>query len=419
MMILLALSLAILPAADEAYLLEQATQVVAEARLTPGQSSGKWRNETPYTLRVPGGNMGYPAFWVRDAVMMLGAHLVPAGEIEGWIRLMASTLRDRDWEVRPGVVVPAHAVPDHINFDGKPTFYPGNLETGARQGGPPFGKYPPLDDHFYFLTAIYEHWKLTHNIGVFRSLGFVLLKRIYAVAASDPATGLVEAGDVDTENAKDWGFCDTVFKSGKLLFPSILKYRAAGQLSELFEAAGETGEARYYRREAARLRRAIVRTFLNPDGWLHSATGVGNQPDVWGSAFAVWAGAVGDDTARQVARTLVRAYRDGQVVRQGCVRHLPKGEWEKCIAKPDTYQNGGYWGTPSGWYIAAMHRVDPKAAREMAVDYIQFLRQSEQWEWFHPGTGRHANPRYVATVALPYISLLQAGLIARPVIASR
>src|ERR1019366_9799163 len=104
-----------------------------------------------------------------DAVMMLGADLIPAAEVEGWIRLMASTLREQDWQVRPGVVVPAYAVPDHINFDGRPVFYPGTYETGEKQGGKPFGKYPPLDDHFYFITAVYEHWKLTRDLTLFRS----------------------------------------------------------------------------------------------------------------------------------------------------------------------------------------------------------------------------------------------------------
>lgn len=411
MTLLLALSLSLLPAADEAYLHQQARQVAGAARLVPGQISGKWQNKTSYTLRTPGGNMGYPAFWVRDAVMMLGGDLVPAAEIEGWVRLIASTIRDRDWMVRPGVLVPAYAVPDHINFDGRPTFYPGNLETGEKQGGPPFGKFPPLDDHFYFLTAIYEHWRLTQDTRLFRSIGFNMVEKVYAVAQSDPPTGLVMAGDVDTENAKDWGFCDTVFKSGKLLFPSVLKFRAAGQLAELFSAAGQADKAEYYRRESERLLNSIGQTFMSPDGWLLSATGVGNQPDVWGSAFAVWAGAVDGKIARRVARTLVRAFRDATAVREGCVRHLPAGVWQKCIAKPGTYQNGGYWGTPSGWYIAAMHQVDRKAARQMAADYIRFLRQTEQWEWFNPDTGAHANPRYAATVALPYISLMQARLI--------
>ncbi len=47
---------------------------------------------------------------------------------------MASTLRGEDWQVHAGAVVPAYAVPDHINFDGRATFYPGTYDSGSKQG---------------------------------------------------------------------------------------------------------------------------------------------------------------------------------------------------------------------------------------------------------------------------------------------
>jgi hypothetical protein len=54
----------------------------------------------------------------------------------------------------------------------------------------------------------------------------------------------------------------------------------------------------------------------------------------------------------------------------------------------------------------------------MAKDFIQFLRgkmradrMAETWEWFNPDTGARNNPLYVATVALPYLCLKNAGLL--------
>jgi glycogen debranching enzyme len=428
---------ALLSSADEEFLHDQARRIVASAYLAPGQSSGQWKNETPYALHVPGGNMGYPAFWVRDAVMMLGGGLISPGELEGWIRLMASTLRTGDWQVRPGVVVPAFAVPDHINFDGKAAFYPGSYETGEKQGGKPFGKYPPLDDDFYFINAVHEHYKLTGSLGLFRSMLKVgpvemrleeVCERVYSRTPVDPASGLCIAGDIETENAKDFGFCDGVSKSGKLLFTSVMKYAAATQLANMFRAAGQIRKSKVYTADAARIRDAIGSTFYRPsshprEGWLQSATGVGNQPDVWGSAFAVSTGAVTGETARRVARSLVRAYREKTTVREGCVRHLlttdPNGGWQSTILHKGVYQNGGYWGTATGWYLIAMQRVNQTAAREMARDYVGFLRThtrpdglAEAWEWFNPDTGEHNNPQYVATVALTYCTLRNAGLLA-------
>jgi hypothetical protein len=429
----------VLSRADEIFLKEQARRIVNSARLAAGESSGQWRNTTPYDIHVPGGNMGYPAYWVRDSVMMLGGDFISAEELEGWIRLISGTLRGpEDWHVRPGVIVPAYAVPDHINFDGKPTFYPGNYETGEKQGGHPWGKYPPLDDNFYFITAVYEHWRLTGSLHLFHSqvktsFGELMLsdlcEKVYQVPPSDQATGLVVAGDVEKENAKDWGFCDGEFKSGKLLFPSVLKYVAANQLAQLFEASGQIPKARGYRDDAARIKRAVPLNFFHltqnqSEGWLHSATGVGNQPDVWGSAFAIQSGAVDTSIIQKVARALVRAFQEKTGVRQGCIRQVlttdrvNKGGWQLSISKAGTYQNGGYWGTPTGWYISAIDKVDPKAAMGMAKDYIQFLRSNmradgmaQAWEWFNPDTGEHANALYVATIALPYLSLKKAGLL--------
>jgi len=434
----------LLSPADEAIWRDEARRVVDSARLDPGQSSGKWRNGTSFVLHVPGGNMGYPAFWVRDAAMMLGGYFIAAREIEGWIRLISSTILAEDWMVRPGVLVPAFAVPDHINFDGKATYYPGNYETGAKQGGKPWGKFPPLDDHFYFLVMVHHQWKMTGSLALMRSRVKIasgevnlaeLCEKVYHVAPSDPATALVMAGDVDTDNAKDFGFCDAESKSGKLLFPSLLKYAAASGLAEMFVALGQEALASSYRTDVGLLKASIVRTFFHEsrrtqdgqqsgEGWLHSATGVGAQPDVWGSAFALWIGALEERVAQPVARALVRAYREKTAVREGCVRQIlttdqtNRGGWQISVSSIGEYQNGGYWGTPAGWYIAGMWRADRDAARNMARDYIQFLRthkraddRPEAWEWFNPDTGRSANPLYVATVALPYLSLKQAGLL--------
>ena len=256
-----------------------------------------------------------------------------------------------------------------------------------------------------------------------------LCEHVYSGVPTDPATGLVTAGSIKRENAKDWGFCDGEFKSGKLLFPSILRYIAAKELDQMFRAAGEREKAARYERDAEQINNSIPKVFFHRarrtgEGWLHSATGVGNQPDVWGSAFAVWSGVVKGRVAEKISRALVRAFQDKTAVRDGCVRQIlttdrtNHGGWQRSIVKLGTYQNGGYWGVPVGWYIAAIDRVNHRVAGEMAQAYIGFLKDNrrpdgmaEAWEWFNPETGQHNNPLYVATVALPYLSLRVAGML--------
>ncbi|MBK7406299.1 MAG: hypothetical protein IPJ41_17250 [Phycisphaerales bacterium] len=419
----------------EVFLRDQARRVIESARL----SADAPNNRTGHDLHVPGGNMGYPAFWIRDAAMMLGADFIGAAELSGWIRLICSTIPEPvDYNVREGVVVPAWSVPDHITFEGKACFYPGSYETGDRQGGAPWGKYPPLDDAFYFLQMIVRHWRLT---GSTTPAGPTLTTsarerplaeicdHVYDAVPCDAETKLVVAGDVDTENAKDWGFCDSILKSGKLLFPSLLKLDAARGLSELFGAAGDPDRAARYRQDAETLAAAIKPAFLTSaaeadEGWLHSATGVGNQPDVWGSAFAVHSGAISGDDAARISHALGRAYRERTAVRGGFVRHLlttdptNAGGWERSVSPLGEYQNGGYWGTPVGWYISALHKTDEDLARALARDYLTTLRghlrpdgTAEAWEWVNEERARTANSLYVATVALPYLALQDAGLL--------
>ena len=428
----------ILSASDEAFLADQARRVCVSAELKPGATNAGWRNVTPYTLHVPGGNMGYHAFWVRDSVMMLESGLISSRELEDWIRFISSVITNRDWKVRPGVVVPAFSIPDHINLDGRPTYYPGNYETGDKQGGSSFGKYPPLDDQFYYISAGYFHWKQTGSTALFRSkmktaFGAMklseLCENVYRMVPCDSFTALCMAGNVDTENAKDFGFCDGVFKSGKLLFTSVLKLVAARQLAELFSATGSPLKAAAYRSDVSKIKAAIPSTFLHPwshpdEAWLDSATEVGRQPDVWGSAYAVHSNAVDESTAGKISRALIRAYREKTAVRNGCVSELlwndpdnPHG-WQKTVLGWGEYQNGGYWGTGVGWYLVAMRKTDQKAAADMARDYVEFLRKnrntdgtSKAWEWFNPDTGKTANPLYAATVVLPYGCLRVAGLL--------
>jgi hypothetical protein len=425
---------------DETFLADQARRICASAELRPGQSNGGWRNLTPYTLHVPGGNMGYHAYWVRDAVMMLESGLISSRELEGWIRFMSSIIINRNWNVRPGVIVPAFSIPDHINLDGNATYYPGNYEVGDKQGGSPWGKYPPLDDQFYYISAVYFHWKQTGSTALFRSqvktkFGAMRLSELcenaYRSVPCDPATALCRAGDPSRENAKDWGFCDAESKSGKLLFPSVLKLVAARQMAELFNATGSPLKAAGYRSDVGKIKAAITSTFLHPSSkadecWLDSATEVGHQPDVWGSAYAVYSNAVDDATAGKISRALVRAYREKTAVRNGWVSQLlwndamnPKG-WQMSVSPWGEYQNGAYWGTPVGWYLVAMRKADEQASADMARDYIEFLRKnrdfagtSKAWEWFNPDTGKSANPLYAATVVLPYGCLRSAGLLRR------
>ena len=68
--------------------LAQAT--LATAGLPPGARLAAGVNTTGHALHLPGGNEAYPAFWIRDAAMMLGGGLISTDELAGWIRCIAA-----------------------------------------------------------------------------------------------------------------------------------------------------------------------------------------------------------------------------------------------------------------------------------------------------------------------------------------
>ena len=420
--------------ADTAALRRMARETVASAAVRPGTKVGTKINTTGCVLHLPGGSGSYPAFWIRDAAMMLGGDLIPVSEIEGWIRLIAATQAGRQGiSLQHGLFVPAFSIPDHINVNGKAVWFPGTYADGDDQGDGQYGHLPPADDAFFFVQMVREHFNLTGKpalLGMRVPTGdgihsvMEICDRAFESVAVDPTTGIVVCDETPGRTRVDWGFCDSVHKSGLALVPTILRFRAAGDLAILHDAVGEHAVAAAYRQTAARLREAVTKTFLHKipgdEAMLLSATGLGRKFDVWGSALAVTEGMLAGEEETAVCRGLLSLYQTGGIVAEGQVRAMPLsgplgGYWEKSASPPGQYQNGAYWGTMSGWLIVALHKVDPPAARAILHELVASVARDRQggapWEWINPGLGLYRNPRYCATVALPYVTLRRCGLV--------
>jgi hypothetical protein len=414
--------------------LEQlARATVATAEVTPGGTIATGVNTTGHVLRLPGGGGAYPAFWVRDAAMMLGGGLISAAEVEGWIRVVAAVQPGPEGiKLRHGLSVPGYSIPDHINVNGKAVWYPGTYADGDDQGDGLYGFLPPADDAFYFVQMVREHLNLTGTpdfLGTRVKTGWgthsvmEICAKAFESVAVDPATGIVVCEEAQERTRVDWGFCDSVRKTGLALFPTVLRYRAAGDLAAMHDALGEPEPAEDYRRLAARLRESVAGTFLrrisDSEAMLISATGLGRKDDVWGSAFAVAEGILPKEAELAVCRGLLSLYRGGGIVAEGQVRGLPPagefgGHWEQSASPPGHYQNGGYWGTMSGWLAVALHRVDPSAAQEVLHGLVSSIEahrgEGAPWEWINPALGLRRNPLYCATVALPHVTLRRSNL---------
>ena len=122
--------------------------------------------------------------------------------------------------------------------------------------------------------------------------------------------------------------------------------------------------------------------------------------------------------ATSARKTIVDALRKRTITLEGGVRHVPTDRdfsattaWERSLVPVNTYQNGGYWHTASGWLIAALWQHDRPLAlqvfREMmthlrAQDYRKGPGHGAPWEVFGPNGSARQNPVYMASVALPY-----------------
>lgn len=337
------------------------------------------------------------------------------------LRLIAQCQNDEtERKLKSGAVIPPFAIPDHIDFDARPVFYPGTYSSGEDQGGEPWGVLPPVDDHYEFVHIAHSLWKMTRDKSFLseeiRSISlFERLVLAVECPETDATTGLVST--TCSRRAVGFGFCDAVTLTGSLLFPSLLRHRALGELVEL-AGSGDTRRAAW-RRQRAQIEKHLVPTFLD-GGWLLAATGVGRQPDVWGTALALSSNLVPHKFKSQVLHTVRDSYQQGTLTYRGAVRHVPTDHdfsrstaWEKTAGVSlNHYQNGAYWHVPSGWLARALAQTDRTSAVQLVREMVDHFRQEDlrlgqgaPWECLHPDGNYRQNPVYTASVTLPLETL--------------
>ena len=411
--------------ADLAYLRELAVDVLDASRVAPGAKVGDiGPNTSGATLIRPGGRNAYPAFWIRDYAMSLDAGVVRRDEQRHALFLTAAHQPDVEVKLPTGSVLPPGSIPDHISFGGVPIYFPGILEDYDKQGSEQWGFYPSLDDHFFFVHMAYRYGKDGGDWAFLKEMvkGKSLLARLeaaYAMPSSREDTDLVYT--TQDKRGINFGFFDTTVHTGDLLFASILKHRASRELAEMLNATGDLARAARYRDAASRIANAIPKVFATSSGFLRASTGVSAQPDVWGTAFAVYLGVLDGETEKAACNALAKALANGTIAWKGAIRHVPTDQdfsrataWEKSYAPKNRYQNGAYWPTPTGWVAYVAAKADLDTARGLIADYIAALREDDfrkglehgaPWECRHQEKDHRQNPVYLTSVTAPLAAL--------------
>lgn len=379
-------------------------------------------HDRAYRIHVPSGDMKYPSFWVRDSAMMAESRLIDPDELFDWIEIVSRYGQNGPTtrSLKHRLVVLPWCVADHINFDGGAVFFPGTYDSGEDQGNGTYGYSPPHCDQYYFMHMMYLYYR---EAGRSKAL-MRLSKEIEGVTPLRRAWRAFNAHQVNPESGLctgalpsyvvDWGFCDSIRKSGLLLYPSILRYEAAMRFSRMCGDFGDDHKAQEYEQHARLLRESIGSTFAQSDGWLVSATETCRQPDVWGTAYAVWTGALKPEVEKRAVSALAQAFRDRTISADGYIRHIPinrdfssTSAWELTAPgmRINEYQNGGYWATPTGWVAYALSLHDPHAAETLLSMLIEHTRLHREdgapYEWKTANDSHHSGDLYGTSGAIP------------------
>jgi hypothetical protein len=328
-------------------------------------------------IYYPDGSGHYPACWTRDFCYMVegAGSLIPAEEMLAGIDFLLAGQREDGY------------MPDRVQADGTPIYFPGPVDK-------PIGSLPPVDNQYFMVKMICSYGRQTRDVaGAMKRLD-----RVWSAmdAVAPEPDGLIA---VDRNNPRvEYGFTDTVAKTGKVFFGSTLHWEACMQLAQTYKDWEQHDEARTWFEREHEAGQRLGEFWDDSVGMFRAAQQDCRQIDVWASAYAAVVRAASNSQAERVGYWLVRSWEN--IVLKGYVRHLLKGEyWKRLLVDvpQDTYQNGGYWAVPTGWVAQTMALVNETAAVRLCEDLVDSFMADGACEWINEQ--QCALPGYGASVA--------------------
>ena len=320
----------------------------------------------------------YDAFWLRDYEYMLEGCIEAFSDKELTDACMVFIKAQRE----DGACV------DCVRYDGTPKYQPGYGTIGDN---------PVADGSQFLVSVAWQTHRKTQNRAFIGQIIERLIKAMNAVPRN-PTNGLVHIKPGGFDRAP-YGFTDAVRKQGDELFSSLLFIQASRQLAELLDVVNRSDDAKHWRAEADQLAEGVRNVFWDGSiGLFRAATVQCKEPDIWGSAFAVYL----DVATKQQAIAIASYFQQhhAEIVYRGQIRHLPGGiYWEVCGRPKDDYQNGAFWATPTGWFVYTLDLVDPALADRTVIEMVCEFQQNGIMEWVL--NSKKGAPEYMSSVALP------------------
>ena len=75
----------------------------------------------------------------------------------------------------------------------------------------------------------------------------------------------------------------------------------------------------------------------------------------------------------------------------------------------NTYQNGAYWATPTGWYAYALYKYNKRVdiLSDLCAHFEAYKDMGAPFEWIDAKTENYSGLRYGTSGVLPYIGILK------------
>lgn len=353
------------------YLTESCRDMLQRCRITAHDGTA---------LFTPDGVANYHALWTRDFSYMVenAGDLIDPAEIRAAILYLLNGQREDG------------CIPDRVQADGLAVYSAGPV-------GKPLGD-PPTDNSQFIVNLVYDYAIETGDKN-FACQNLDALRRALDYTHRD-STGLVDIPPGHKQSP--YGFTDTIGKTGGELFASLLYWQACQKMIEICGWCNT--DSSVYKERAAQIESGLDALWDDEKGVFMAATIDCRQIDVWGNAFAIYIGLLKGERRERVLKFLRDRYDD--YVLRGQIRHLPRGEyWEKVLAPPEvitqeTYQNGAYWATASGWVIDALSQIDKDLAQKTLADLVADLQTNGIWECVNTG-GYQKVEYYVVSITNP------------------
>jgi len=331
-------------------------------------------------IYTPDGKGHYNALWTRDFSYMVenAADMMPLDEIENAIRYLLRGQRSDG------------AMPDRVQIDGLPVYCPGEVSNPL--GDPPN---PASDNPQFMVKLVRDYVDLSGKISFFEEFESQLARGLdYVTLGND---GLVY---IDPNKPHSpYGFTDCIAKTGSLLFSSLLYWEACREMAELYMKIGRGSDSAKYLERSERIEENTDALWCDEAGLYYAASIDCRQLDIWGNAYLIYIGFPCEHREEIINFLTENVHR---YLWRGQVRHLLKGQyWERLLTSvpAETYQNGAYWGTASGWIIYAVAQQDSNLASQIFIDLVDDYRFNGTCECIN--IGYRKLPDYVVSATNP------------------